>query len=105
MLNNRGRDGDKELRTTGLERSRHCFRDRAARPEGRTTPPTDPDERNERIRFLRGVVSLQFRVNDSWCQQGKGPQHGIELLPVGTVASIPSHQPLPPQLRHLPPQP
>jgi hypothetical protein len=23
-----------------------CFRDRAARPEGRTTPPTDPDERN-----------------------------------------------------------
>jgi hypothetical protein len=23
-----------------------CFRDRAARPNGRTTPPTDPDERN-----------------------------------------------------------
>jgi hypothetical protein len=26
--------------------SRYWFRDRAVRPEGRTTPPTDPDERN-----------------------------------------------------------
>ncbi len=42
-----------------------CFRDRAARPEGRTTPPTDPGERNERIRFLEVVVSLHFGVYDS----------------------------------------
>ena len=26
--------------------SRYWFRDRAVRPAGRTTPPTDPDERN-----------------------------------------------------------
>jgi hypothetical protein len=42
-----------------------CFRDRAARPAGRTTPPTDPDERNERIRFLEVVVSLHFGVDDT----------------------------------------
>ena len=29
-----------------LREEPECFRDRAARPEGRTTPPTDPDERN-----------------------------------------------------------
>ena len=34
-----------------------CFRDRAA--------PTDPDERNERIRFLGIVVSSHAGVNDS----------------------------------------
>jgi hypothetical protein len=37
-----------------------CFRDRAARHEGRTTPPTptDPYERNERIRFLRVEIEV-----------------------------------------------
>jgi hypothetical protein len=29
------------------------FGDKAAHLDGRTTPPTDPDERNERIQFLR----------------------------------------------------
>jgi len=51
------------------------------------------------------VVSLQFRVYDPRGQQGKRPRHGIELLPIGTVAAIAAQQPFPPQLRHLPPQP
>jgi len=51
----------------GRAREVGCFRDRAARPAGRTTPPTDPDERNERIRFLEVVVSLHAGVNNaSW---------------------------------------
>ena len=39
------------------------FRDRALRPEGRTTPPTNPDERDERIRFLGMMGSPHDGVN------------------------------------------
>jgi hypothetical protein len=34
-----------------------CFRDRAARPERRSTPPTDPDERKKRIRLPKPTAS------------------------------------------------
>jgi hypothetical protein len=40
-----------------------CFGDRAARLAGRTTPPNDLDERNERIRFLGIVGSSHDGVN------------------------------------------
>ena len=60
----------------------HCFRDRAARPEGRTTPPTDPDARNERIRFLGMVVSSQCALSE----QGGVPLLRAYLV-VGAIAA------------------
>ncbi len=50
------------------------YRDRAARPEDRTTPPTDPDEHNWRIRLLKlRVRDLLVELFDLLGQQPDDP--------------------------------